>query len=359
MAVFVDRGYRTGLGTGFYDRVGELDEFGRLVDSYKLVVVYGPRNAGKSELVRYWARRRSRRRFVAFQADRLRAARSLEDLKAYLEAPEEGLKNLILSRLERASLERLNVGALVYIAYQVARSLAGETVVVVDEFHMLPDYEEPREAVRDLEALAHWLAKGGVEGLRAVVTVSDGFIATGEAHARLFGYNATFMLVEEMKEEGFRALYREYRELRGCEANYDLIVSLAGRNPGYLEELCRGKGSILKFVEASKTTLENAVSRLIDRMKGEDPRRLLELAYRVLEGEEVRPLEKPTLYRVATLLVESNVAYPRREPTSFTFKPQAPVYKLLLKTMLEKGLLSALRVNALGLVERLQRTQGG
>ncbi len=38
--------------------------------------------------------------------------------------------------------------------------------------------------------------------MKAVVTVSDGFIATGEAHARLFGYNATFLLVEEMGEEG-------------------------------------------------------------------------------------------------------------------------------------------------------------
>ena len=354
MAVFVDRGYRTGLGTGFYDRVRELDEFGRLVDSYKLVVVYGPRNAGKSELVRYWARRKSRRRLVAFQADRLRAARSLEGLKAYLEAPEEKIKNFILSRLERASLERLNVGALVYLAYLAARSLTGETVVVVDEFHMLPDYGEPREAIRDLEALAHWLAKGEVKGLRAVVTVSDGFIATGEAHARLFGYNTTFMLVEEMEEEGFQALYREYQELRGCEASYNLIVSLAGRSPGYLEELCRGKGSILKFVEASKMTLENAISRLIDRMKGEDPRRIIELAYRVLEGEELRPLENPTLYQIATSLTEANVAYPRREPTSIVFKPQAPVYKLLLKTMLEKGVLSALKVDAKELLERLR-----
>ncbi len=43
--VYVDRSYRTMLGTAFYDR---------------LTIVYGPRNVGKSELARYFLSRRYR-----------------------------------------------------------------------------------------------------------------------------------------------------------------------------------------------------------------------------------------------------------------------------------------------------------
>ncbi len=94
-------------------------------------------------------------------------------------------------------------------------------------------------------------------------------------------------------------------------------------------------------------------------MRGEDPRGLLELAYRVLEGGELRPLEDPTLYRVALMLIEANIAYPRYEPTSITFKPPSPSLQATTKDDARKGVLSALRVDAAELVKRLQRVQGG
>ena len=56
----MDRGYRTGLGASFYDRVGELELLGGLLEARRTIVVYGPRNVGKSELVRYHASKRSR-----------------------------------------------------------------------------------------------------------------------------------------------------------------------------------------------------------------------------------------------------------------------------------------------------------
>ena len=56
--IFVDAAYRTGLGTGFYDRVDELDEMASSLRGYRSVVVYGPRGVGKSELTRYYLARR-------------------------------------------------------------------------------------------------------------------------------------------------------------------------------------------------------------------------------------------------------------------------------------------------------------
>ena len=59
MGIFVDREHRTSLGVCFYDRVSELAELKRLLKVFRTVIIYGPRNVGKSELVRYWLHRKS------------------------------------------------------------------------------------------------------------------------------------------------------------------------------------------------------------------------------------------------------------------------------------------------------------
>jgi polynucleotide 5'-kinase involved in rRNA processing len=53
--ISVDERYRTGLGTAFYDRLEELEALPRLVNGFRIAVIYGPCNAGKSELARYWS----------------------------------------------------------------------------------------------------------------------------------------------------------------------------------------------------------------------------------------------------------------------------------------------------------------
>ena len=56
--VFVDHSYRAMLGTSFYDRLWELARLEELLQGVRTVVVYGPRNVGKSELVRYFVSKR-------------------------------------------------------------------------------------------------------------------------------------------------------------------------------------------------------------------------------------------------------------------------------------------------------------
>ena len=52
-SVHRDCSWRTSLGTCFYDRVSEAEELARVVRGGWSVLVVGPRNVGKSELVRY------------------------------------------------------------------------------------------------------------------------------------------------------------------------------------------------------------------------------------------------------------------------------------------------------------------
>ena len=73
--VYVDRSYRTMLGTAFYDRLAELERLSTLAGSRRLTIVYGPRNAGKSELARYFLSRRYRGGLaVSVDSRRLRTA---------------------------------------------------------------------------------------------------------------------------------------------------------------------------------------------------------------------------------------------------------------------------------------------
>ncbi|MCE4610669.1 MAG: ATP-binding protein [Desulfurococcales archaeon] len=77
--IYVDQGYKTALGTAFYDRVPELGRLEALIGGVRTVVVYGPRGVGKSELARYLAVRRLRVRSLLVDSRR----RRLEDLLGF------------------------------------------------------------------------------------------------------------------------------------------------------------------------------------------------------------------------------------------------------------------------------------
>ena len=368
MGLIVDDGYRTSLGTPFYDRREELERLDTLIHAYKLVIVYGPRNVGKSELMRYWGKRRARQRVITFQADLVRAGGMVEGLDKLLLAPEERVKRMIISELKRYAAERLNLLSLALMIYDAVQAVGGETVLFLDEYHMLPGYSRAPgqsrydEALRDLEALAHRLAKTEDERLRVVLTVSEGFIATGEAFTRLHGYRTSFMLVEEMDEEHYSALYEHYKRSRGCHVDYHLIRGLAGATPGYLAELCRGADAVAGFIEASKIVLENGLSALRndllagpwrDEARNLEPRRLIRLAREVVCGATVKPVEEPVLYTIGQLLTTRNITYPSYGEAQVVFKPQIPLYCRLLEIAVEKNVPSILGIKVSEVLERV------
>ena len=60
-AIERDTEYRTALGVAFYDRGAELERLAELLRLRRTLVVYGPRNVGKSELARYFLLKRAAR----------------------------------------------------------------------------------------------------------------------------------------------------------------------------------------------------------------------------------------------------------------------------------------------------------
>ena len=318
--MFVDAGYRTLLGTRFYDRVRELGRLGRLVSSLRTVVVYGPRNAGKSELARYFASRRLpeglRGRVVLVDARR----RLMEGLAGLGESPG-------LGELGRAAAEALGAPEpLVRLLELLGERLRPAALVIVDEFHLL--HGEPRRALVDLEAAAALLAKRGEERTRLIVTVGEGFFATTAALSRLQGYSAGYLLVEHMPLDCFTALYNEYRERHGCRLGLAAYTRLAGTLPGYLTDLCsRDRELLMEWLAAEQARLDAAIKATALEL-GIEEAGARSTAAELLRG---RPAATPLEKKLAEKLVEHNVAYPCPPLLHNHYRPQLPAYTRLLE----------------------------
>ncbi len=326
-SIYVDEGYRTALGTGFYDRLEELDRLAELLGAVRTLVVYGPRNVGKSELVRYFVARRLGgvvglpRRVVVIDARRRRVEKHLgvgRDVASYVE-------ELVASA---AGLPRGLVGLLEELVSRLMRP----AIILIDEFHLL--LRDRLEALAELEALAGFLAKRGEERTRLVVTVSEGFFATLDAVHRLLGYSAGYLLVEPMDQVSFAALYEEYRARHSCSVDLDLFTRLAGTSPGYLVDLCPRRGRLLEdWVQAELERLTAAIEEAAEAV-GAGPAEAARRAARLLRGE---PPASPLERRLGEKLVEVNVAYPCRVGARRVYLPQLPLYRVALEAGIVPG----------------------
>ena len=325
MGIYVDRGYRTSLGTPFYDRVREVGELERAIDSWSLVVVYGPRGCGKSELVKYFVSRRRGRGIVIDVRKRV-----LEDLTGV-----ESVEEVIRGFAELLGLGR--VIDLVEVVERLRRALlhrVTELVVAIDEYHLL--YPDRLTAITRLEAVAGLLAKNvQLENVKLVLTCSEGFIATNQVATRLRGYFAKYIPIDGLDEQHFEALYSEYSRLRGCSASLELIEFIAGTNPGYLPKLCRlSINDVAWLIESEARVLEEALRTIPPTLA----REFDNVAQAVLEtmDKPIKPAANRELYELANHMTLHNVLYPIHTPSGVIHKPQIPLYRTLIELLAEK-----------------------
>ena len=363
MKLYVDEEYRTGLGTGFYNRVEELGRLERLLDGFRIVIVYGPRGVGKSELVRYWLHRAGRGKGVTavhLDARRLGGRELVEALEAWTPGFDAGtlVKRLLemLGELgEYAPLVRL-VPRVFETAARLARTSRSTRIVVfIDEFHMLPR-PYVQSPLDDLEALAGLLVKDErYSRMSIVVTVSEGFAATDYAVSKLHGYSTAWMLVEHLDKAHFRALYEEYRGRRGCRLGADIVAGLVGGTPGALPELCSldESGVIEAWIPVRVNEVEMGLSNArktlcSSRVAGcsISPQELICMARRVM-SEEVKPLEEPELHELGQVLTRFNIVYPvyPRGRGGIRYKPSYPVYRTIVELGCRRGARSLLELD--------------
>jgi hypothetical protein len=345
--VFVDEGFRTGLGTGFYDRLRELEVLRRLASVYGTVVVYGPRGAGKSELVRYMIRRSG---VGAVVVDGRRGRASLLGLRG-----ERWRGVLEAARLLLQGVEPRPAGLAGFVE-AFSRMLTSERAayVVIDELHLLP-LGGLREALASLEAAAALIAKGEAGGVRLIVTVSEGFFATAEAYARLQGYMTAYMLVEGLDCTHYHALAREYGRVTGCTPDTHLLAATVGTLPGRLPEACAAIKADMwdHYITQLLLNLDTALATLARKTKTE-PWKLLETLAKLLQ-EPIHPLEEPEQAELGEQLTKLNILYPARGRQGITYKPQIPLYHAATLLALEKHTTSTAKLDPKETVEKAKQ----
>ncbi len=367
----VDDEYRTRLGTRFYNREYELDRLNETVERYRVTVVYGPRNVGKSELVRYWAWKENiRDRLVMVEGDVLSSENILDGISWHILSVDEKARRILEEGL-KAVAGRLGI----YDIYKVVSripSLIGypgdPLVIFIDEFHLLPRYHSAPRASRyevaltDLEALAHYLSKKVDVRVRVVLTVSEGFVATNEAMLRLHGYSSGFLLIDHLDEKHFKSLFEEYTSKNPCPHDYVIVKGVIGGAPGYLLELCASEKDLESFIGRSKSLLEEGLSGVRNVLRDNlgwdpSPHELIENAYKLVCGKQIRPVEEPRLHLVGQLMTTHNLVYPVYEDdfSAIKYKPQIPVYRWILDVAVEKHLSSLLLVRPEEILARIRR----
>lgn len=316
--------WRTGLGTCFYDRVSEVEELVRVVGDGWSVLVVGPRNIGKSELVRYALSASLGAKPVILDARALVVKGEVE--RAVREAG--GLSRARVAEVvARVVAEGLGLGGVVDALLELARSVRAEPYIVIDEFNYLGD-------VKTLEALAKMVAfYPEYSGLHLVLTSSEGIMMDYEVLAKLTGYRVYTLFVDEMPRDEFAMLYDEFCAREVCRLKLEKYLELVGAFPGYLPEVATLDEEMLeKWLSARRAVLIDVLKEAIPRRLGIDWRRVVEAAYRLLcEGAEA---DTPELISVAKMLVRYNIAY----PVGYThrYKPQLRVYEKIVKEMYER-----------------------
>ena len=318
--VFRDCGWETGLGTCFYDRRVEAERLAALVDRFTLVLLAGPRNAGKSELARYTLLRLKRVKPLVIDARRMAAGALVGDK---LQPLGERLAGALLEALR----EKAGLGRLVDAALAVYQRLGFDRYIVVDEVHLAAN-----DPIRELEAVAKMLRfYPEYRGWRMVATCSEGALLASGIDSRLDGYGAWVMLLEPLDERHARMLYEEYVERNGCGVSFEAYWGLVGGLPGYLPDVCSmSGGQLVEWVDRHISILVQAVLEAAGEA-GLDARRACLDAYELLVAR--RRLLKPSDPALARVLVGRNVAYPK----GLELRPQLNVYRVALRLWAESG----------------------
>jgi hypothetical protein len=363
-------GYITRLGTCFHDRVAELDILRRAVaeDYFSLLIIYGPKRAGKSELLRYffsmllgrighvyaiYINVKDRRGETALKDIEVDVFGASEEIASYIserlrELPEPALSTFI----PIVQAARRFIGILIK-EYRIGAS--DRIYVVADEFHRMRGYTSLRDRLEDLEAIASSIQDNRIYSnstwsrVRAIVAVSDGYIFARDEEGktlwqRLMGYGADYLFVGEMDPDSFSKTLEDYCSSKGyrgdrCQELGEMVIGIAGRLPGWIPDIDHYIKSGLLVAKVRENVREfRGALRDIASKHNKDLRELAKKLYEAFtSNEDFSDLDiDPPL---ADDIISMNIAY--RCPEQIygllgrTLRPQIRLYEVAAKLIAE------------------------
>jgi hypothetical protein len=363
-------GYITRLGTCFHDRVAELDILRRAVaeDYFSLLIIYGPKRAGKSELLRYFFSmllgRIGHVYALYINVKDWRGETALKDIEVDVFGASEEIASYISERLRELPEPALSTFTPIV---QAARRFIGILIkeyrigasdriyVVADEFHRMRGYTSLRDRLEDLEAIAssiqdnRFYSNSTWSRVRAIVAVSDGYIFARDEEGktlwqRLMGYGADYLFVGEMDPDSFSKTLEDYCSSKGyrgdrCQELGEMVISIAGRLPGWIPDIDHYIKSGLLVAKVRENVREfRGALRDIASKHNKDLRELAKKLYEAFtSNEDFSDLDiDPSL---ADDIISMNIAY--RCPEQIygllgrTLRPQIRLYGVAAKLIAE------------------------
>ena len=320
--------YKTRFGICFYDREREVDCLERVVGRGDFVVVWGPKNIGKSELLKYFSYIVSGRGWVVYYIDaREYIARktievypSRDFLGEFLDMVRDivGVPSYLLELFEKG------------IRFGLEKKASG-ILWVFDEPHYLSNVKPFLESI-----VKNTIYTSYGKPVSAIISVSDGWFITSDAMHSLLDYGVKHLFVDELDIESFKILYRDIVSITGINTGLDVETiyrEYTGGNPGYLIDLLK-HSSTNEWVNNARYSLINKVVR-IERGSGFPREQVLRYIASLPKTINIQHISVDE-YSLVEKLLENNIVYYDIACIETIVKPVLPVYKLLAKELLKE-----------------------
>ncbi len=324
--MFIDCSYRCRSGTCFYDRVSETKWIIDRVKHGAYILVWGPRNVGKSELLRYVSWRLGRDGFLVIYIDcREHLSRDFISVYGF-----RGSSEVFREVMELLGLNRFSK-ALDLLYDVVRRVLVRGVVWVFDEVHWLRGYEGLLEVFAKKTIYSFY-----EKPLSTIVSSSEGWFILGRVARSIRDYGARDLLVEPLDKEVFMEYINSVLEIRGVELSLspeEIYNEYTGGNPGYFLELL-SFNSLEEWISHTRKLFIEKIDNASVEL-GITARDILEVVVKTPFKIKALGVER-TLKRIIDKLMEYNILYYKLEDHMYSVKAQLPVYKRIALELLTK-----------------------
>ena len=320
--VFKDCSYRCRSGTCFYNREYEVGVLSDYVERSSYLIVWGPRNIGKSELLRYFTWRVSREGYHVIYID-CRETLSRETIK--LMGPRDPRS------LFREVVEALGLGYIVK-AYELLSEVIGRVesngvIWVFDEAHKLDHYDRVLEAL-----IKKTIYEYHDKVFITIISSSEGWFLRGSLVKNLREYGARDLLVKPLDKKVFIEYGNELQKLYNVELEAsleELYSEYIGGNPGYLLEII-SFNSLDEWVKHVKKWFIEVVNEVIIET-GVKPEEISAILIETPTRKD--PAEIRSFKKLLDKLMEKNIIYYNLEDNEYFIDVQLPIYRKLASTI--------------------------
>ncbi len=313
--LYVDCSYRTQSNLCFYDRVKEYNFIESIVKKGGFIIVWGPRNVGKSELLRYVAHKLSSEYLISYTNIR---EKKLYTLEFY---PKEKLLDRLAGKI-KCFLEAGFLIDVVEEAYRFIREYkASGFIWIIDEVHLLGESRGLLEALVKRVVYSHWL-----KPLTVIVCSSEGWFIDSSVVYNMFDYGAHELLVKPFSYEYFREFVSEYSRLKNIDVGVDidrLYNDLVGGVPGAFISLV--ELGVSEWVRRKRFEFLRKIQGIVKR-SGYSLEEILGFIARLPVSLDLKKLDY-RLYELSLALLRENIVYHILSDNEITIELQLPVYK--------------------------------